>query len=303
MRYKVSKFLLMILCLFIGLEAFLGSMSMFVDPSGKLLQMDQMLPYFQVLPLSKYLFQNYLFSGIALLIVNGITNLMTFCLLIKDSLLGIKLGMVFGITLMLWICIQFVIFPFNFLSTSFFILGFIQFILGYTTYVFYQQNHFQFNESNYPNIQKNSKLLVVYFSRLGYTKKIAYQKANEIGASLLEIKAIEKTKDTAGFWWCGRYGMHHWPMPIEKIEDDLTKYDKIILVSPIWVFTLSAPMKEFCKLYKNQIHHVEYVLTHHMKADFKNVADEMDQILELQRESLTSICVRLGKIKSIHVLK
>lgn len=55
---------------------------MLVDPNDKLLRMDTMLPYFQVLPFSDILFQNYIFSGIALLIVNGLTNLVAFVLII-----------------------------------------------------------------------------------------------------------------------------------------------------------------------------------------------------------------------------
>ena len=34
-----------------------------------------------------------------------------------------------------------------------------------------------------------------------------------------------------------------------------------------------------------------------MKADFKNVADELDEILNKKREKFTSICVRFGNVK------
>lgn len=47
---------------------------MLVDPSGKAMGMDAMLPFFEKLPLADILFRNLLFSGIALLIVNGLTN-------------------------------------------------------------------------------------------------------------------------------------------------------------------------------------------------------------------------------------
>ena len=57
---------------------------MLIDPTGKLLQMNEMLPYFQVLPFSDILFQNYIFSGICLLIVNGISNLVAVYLIIKN---------------------------------------------------------------------------------------------------------------------------------------------------------------------------------------------------------------------------
>ncbi len=49
---------------------------MIIGPSGKLLQMDKLLPYFEVLPFSKYLFKDYIFSGISLIIANGLTNLL-----------------------------------------------------------------------------------------------------------------------------------------------------------------------------------------------------------------------------------
>ena len=40
------------------------------------------------------------------------------------------LGTVFGVTLMLWICIQFYMFPFNALSTAYFVFGLVQLVTG-----------------------------------------------------------------------------------------------------------------------------------------------------------------------------
>lgn len=111
---------------------------MIIGPSGKLLQMDKLLPYFEVLPFSKYLFKDYIFSGISLIIANGLTNLLAVYYLQRDKLLSSILGMTFGITLMLWITIQFIIFPTNILSITYFIIGFIEFITGYMIYVFYK---------------------------------------------------------------------------------------------------------------------------------------------------------------------
>lgn len=105
MRYNKTKKILIFWCLFIGIGAVAGAIGMLVDPTGKAMEMDKMLPYFQVLPLSNILFQNYIFPGISLLIVNGITNIVTSILLIKNKKIGITLGGVFGVTLMLWITI------------------------------------------------------------------------------------------------------------------------------------------------------------------------------------------------------
>ena len=303
MRYKITKKLLIFWCLLVGIGAVYGSTCMLIDPTGKLLQMDKMLPYFSILPLSSILFQNYIFSGISLLLVNGLTNLLAVYLLIKNKKSGIILGTIFGFTLMLWITIQFIIFPSNVMSISFFIIGVIQLITGYITYVFYSQENFIFKENEYKKISSNNSILVVYFSRMGYTKKVAYEIANKLEASIIELKTPEKTAGTLGFWWCGRFGMHKWRMPLEPINIDLSKYQKVIIVSPIWVFSVSAPIREFCYKYKDSLNEVEYVFTHFMKYNFSNVANEVDDILNKKRIKYTSICIRLGRVIECQEIK
>ena len=137
-RYDIARKLLIFWTLFIGIGAVAGGLSMIIDPSGKALHMDGMLPYFQVLPFSDVLFQDFLFSGFALLIVNGVTNLTAAVLLLRKEKLGVILGGIFGVTLMLWICIQFYMFPLNFMSTAFFIFGFCQAVTGYAAWKFLQ---------------------------------------------------------------------------------------------------------------------------------------------------------------------
>lgn len=117
-------------CLFIGIGAVFGGSCMLIDPSGRLMDMDAMIPYFQILPFAKYLYQDFVFPGIALLIVNGATQLLTAWLVWKKARLSSLFGACCGILLMLWICIQFVIFPLNFMSTVYFIFGLLQTILG-----------------------------------------------------------------------------------------------------------------------------------------------------------------------------
>ena len=134
-RYNTARKWLVFWTLFIGIGAVAGGSSMIIDPSGKTLHMDGMLPYFQVLPFADVLFRDFLFSGFALLIVNGLTNLTAAVLLLNQKKIGVILGGVFGITLMLWICIQFFIFPLNFMSTAYFIFGLCQAITGYAAWV------------------------------------------------------------------------------------------------------------------------------------------------------------------------
>lgn len=301
-RYRPARRALLFWTIFIGIGAVAGSSAMLIDPSGGLMGMDAMLPYFQKLPFAEKVFQDFVFSGISLLIVNGISNLTAAGLLIANKRIGAVLGGVFGITLMLWICIQFYMFPLNFMSTAYFIFGFIQAITGYMTVVFYDQEHFTVSESDYPNIGSDPTKLVVYFSRMGYTKKRALDAADRTGAEIYEVRAAERTSGTLGFWWCGRYGMHRWAMPIEDIGVQLEKYDHVTVCSPVWVFNLCAPMREFCKKASGRIRSADYILVHHQKSLYANAADEMDRLLGLKDTPAVSVCCREGRyLKQVRI--
>lgn len=294
-RYKISRAILLFWTLFIGIGALAGGLCMIIKPDGSVMGMDAMLPYFQVLPFADVLFQDFLFSGIMLVVVNGLTNLVAAGLIFANKKSGIIMGGIFGITLMVWIVIQFVIFPANVMSSLWFVFGILQAITGYVCFVRYKQDRFMFDESEYINIGENPSCAVVYFSRTGYTKKLAYQIANERGADIYEITTTEKTDGDLGFLWCGRFGMHKWGMPINDI--DLSKYDSVVICSPMWVFGVCAPVREFCKMQRDKLKNVGYVLTHTMNARFENVAEDMDALLDAKHTFFESYSTQLGKIK------
>lgn len=300
-RYNTARRLLVFWTLFIGIGAVGGALAMFIDPSGVSVGMNELLPYFQVLPFSEVLFQNLLFPGISLLVVNGITNLTAAILLLMKKRAGVICGGVFGITLMLWICIQFCILPPNVMSTSFFIFGLCQAVTGYAAAVFMRQEDFIVNEAEYTNIGKAPTRLVVYFSRMGYVKKQAYEEANRTGAAIYEIKAEDKTDGTIGFWWCGRFAMHRWCMPIKQVTLDLQSYDHITICSPIWVFALAAPIRSFCTEYSGKIREVDYILVHHTAGKYENAVSEMDSLLSLKHTGFRSIMCKVGCFKELSV--
>ncbi|MGN1235257.1 MAG: hypothetical protein ACI4U2_04700, partial [Christensenellaceae bacterium] len=152
-------------------------------------------------------------------------------------------------------------------------------------------------ETDYPAIGTNGKRLVVYFSRMGYVKRQAYEAANRLGAQIYEIKSTERTEGTAGFWWCGRFAMHRWGMPIEPIGIDLSAYEHVTICTPVWVFSLASPVREFCRQAAGSIREADYVLVHHTKGQYKSVAAEMDRILGITHTASASIRCRTGRFR------
>lgn len=298
-RYRVARRWLLFWTLFIGIGAVAGATGMLLDPSGKALGMDAMLPYFQVLPFADILFQNFTFSGVALLVVNGITNLTAAGLLLARRRAGTVLGGLFGVTLMLWIGIQFYMFPLNFMSTIYFVFGFCQAATGYAAWVFNRQETFAAQAPAAPPVAADTTRLVVYFSRMGYVRRLAYAEAQRTGAALYEIRTTERIEGTLGFWWCGRYGMHRWAMPIEPIGIDLSAYAHVTVCAPIWVFALAAPVRAFCRQAAGQIREADYLLVHHTGGVYTNAAEEMDTLLGITHTGLRSVRCRMGAFKTI----
>ncbi len=297
-RYQTARKILLFWCLFIGIGAVAGAIGMLTAPDGSNLGMQDMLPYFQVLPFADVLFQNFMFPGIALLCVNGIPNLAAAVLLMLKKKSGAVCGAIFGGTLMAWICIQFVIFPMNFMSTIYFVFGVAQAATGIAALIFHKQEQFRIEEEDYANIGADKTRLIAYFSRMGYTKKAAMEEANRTGGMLYEIKATQRTEGTGGFWWCGRYGMHRWEMPIEPVSIDLSQFERVTICSPIWVFHVAAPVRAFCKAVSGNIKKADYILVHFQNVKYKNAAVEMDCLLGITAQSVSSICTRRGRVIS-----
>lgn len=298
-RFAPARKALIFWTLFIGLGAVGGAACMLADPSGRSVGMSGMLPYFQVLPFADVLFQDLFFSGIALLLVNGITNLTAAALLFRKKPAGAMLGGVFGITLMLWILIQFYMFPLNFMSTLYFIFGFCQAATGYAAWVFQRQEAFQARPLPPLPLVEHPRRLAVYFSRMGYVKKLAYEIAEKTGAAVYEIRSTERTEGTLGFWWCGRFGMHRWDMPIRPIDVDLSAFEHVTLCAPIWVFALAAPVRAFCRQAAGQIREADYLLVHHTSGRYESAAREMDRLLGLKHTALRSVQCKVGAFREI----
>ena len=293
-RAQTARRALLFWTLFIGIGAVGGAACMILDPSGRTLGMDAMLPYFQVLPFAGVLFQDLTFSGWALLIVNGLTNLGAAGLLLSGREKGVVLGGVFGVTLMLWICIQFYMFPPNIMSTLYFLFGLCQAATGYAAWVFGKQERFRAAFSPREKVGTDPRRLVVFFSRMGYVKKVAYDEAARTGACVYEIRARERTEGTAGFWWCGRFAMHRWDMPIAPVEVDLTVYDHVTICYPIWVFSLASPVRSFCRAAAGKIREADYISVHHTAGRYENTAREIDALLHLRHTDYRSISCKMG---------
>ena len=74
-------------------------------------------------------------------------------------------------------------FPPNFMSTIYFFFGLAQAITDYIASVSARQEAFTVNRADYPHIGEHPDRLVVFFSRMGYVRKQAYEEAERTGTA------------------------------------------------------------------------------------------------------------------------
>lgn len=96
---------------------------------------------------------------------------------------------------------------------------------------------------------ENTKKLIVYYSYTGHTKMIAESIQKKLGCDILEIKPEtpystdyqkvvdeEQNNESSGK-----------TPDIQEIDKDLSKYDEIIIGSPVWWYTIVPVIRTFLK--------------------------------------------------------
>lgn len=141
------------------------------------------------------------------------------------------------------------------------------------------------------------KTLVVYFSRKGYTEREAKSIAARENADLLRLQTAERTGGIAGFWWCGRFGMHRWGMKLLPYTADVRSYERVIICSPVWVFTFCSPVRSFAQRERGNIARAGYVFVHFsVPYVYTRAKASLDRLLGITADGYESVCCMWGHI-------
>lgn len=90
-----------------------------------------------------------------------------------------------------------------------------------------------------------SRILVVYYSRTGTTKTVAEALAAKLGADLEEIVDPWERRGFLGYLRSGLEGLEGKPAEIEPPRQDPDTYDLVVLGTPVWSWSLSAPVRGY----------------------------------------------------------
>lgn len=95
------------------------------------------------------------------------------------------------------------------------------------------------------------KRVVVYYSFEGNTKRAAEQLAEKLGADIVELRTVKEIprKGIGKFFVGGGQALFKKCPPLRNMENDMGKYEEIILGSPIWAGKCAPAINSFLKAY------------------------------------------------------
>lgn len=105
------------------------------------------------------------------------------------------------------------------------------------------------------------RILVVYFSMGGHTRKLAEELGVATGADIEEITEIHPRSGGRGMWRALWDASLRRKSRIHPIKHDPADYDLLVLGGPIWAGRLAAPVRTFAQRYGPQAKAVAFFCT------------------------------------------
>lgn len=107
----------------------------------------------------------------------------------------------------------------------------------------------------------NKKILVVFYSRTGTTRKIAQEISNALLCDIEEIIDLKSRRGVKGFMAGGKDSMRRNLTEIKKIEKNPSDYDIVIIGTPVWASNMTPAIRTYISQNKNRFNNVAFFCT------------------------------------------
>jgi len=105
------------------------------------------------------------------------------------------------------------------------------------------------------------KILVVFYSRSGRTKKVAEVISKILKCDKEEIFDIKSREGVVGFLSAGTDANLRRLTVIKEIKNNPSLYDLVIIGTPIWSSNISTPIRTYLSLHKEDFKNVAFFCT------------------------------------------
>ena len=104
--------------------------------------------------------------------------------------------------------------------------------------------------------------IIIFYSRSGNTRKVAQELSAALGCQVVEILDRTKRSGVIGYMRSIRQASAKKEVEIEDVDVDLKKFDMVIIGTPVWMYTVSTPVRAFLTRYGACIEKAAFFCTH-----------------------------------------
>jgi flavodoxin len=105
------------------------------------------------------------------------------------------------------------------------------------------------------------KILIVYYSKTGNTKRVSEDLSREVGSDFEEIIDRKNRAGILNWFRSGRDGMKKVGTEIADVAKDPAEYDLVIAGSPIWGWNIVPAVRTYLEKNKEKIKNYAFFIT------------------------------------------
>ena len=125
----------------------------------------------------------------------------------------------------------------------------------------------------------DNKILLIYYSRTGYTKKIMNYLSEKTKSDIEEIKEDKDRSGIIEYIKSGYESLTKKKPEIHELKNDPADYEMVVIGSPVWASRMASPVRTFMTKYKNDINKAIFITCQKGTVNGK-AFDDMEETLE-----------------------
>lgn len=112
-----------------------------------------------------------------------------------------------------------------------------------------------------------AKTLVVYYSRTGNTRRIGQELASALGADVEELRDGQDRRSPVGYLKSGLDARTRKPVKLQQLTHAPAAYDLLVVGTPVWVSTVSTPVRTFLERIQTARQQVAWFCTYGLEGE------------------------------------
>ena len=142
----------------------------------------------------------------------------------------------------------------------------------------------------------DKKVLVVYYSRTGTTKKVAQAISSKLNCETEEILDVRSRMGLFGWLRSGAEGVKEKLAEIQGMKKDPSLYDIVILGTPVWASKMSSPLRTYITKHKQRFKQVVFFVVSGGVLESNLMIDGLENLCG--KKSLAVFKATMAEVKS-----